>query len=101
MLLKRLVLRTRAEITMHVLESALQGSTKTMIMYKVFLSDRQANEYLADLVQRQLINQDKNKHSFFTTEKGRRFLKTHDNLREFVASQNVRESSINKSAIKQ
>jgi predicted transcriptional regulator len=71
---------------MQVLESAVGGSTKTMIMYKAFLSDRQVNEYLADLVQRRLIQQDMNMHSFFTTEKGRRFLKTHDNLREFVTT---------------
>jgi predicted transcriptional regulator len=61
--------RSRTEIASRVLESAVEGTTKTRIMYKAFLSYSQLQEYLAVL--------EENK----TTEKGKRFLDITNSLR--------------------
>ena len=69
--------RTRMDIAAEILEVAQTkgGVYKTKIMYQAFLSFLQLKEYLALLMENQLlehISEDKNLYR--TTEKGKRFL---------------------------
>jgi predicted transcriptional regulator len=67
--------RSRTELTSNILEAANGGATKTKIMYKAFLSYAQLKEYLAMLIQNDLVIQDI-EGIYRTTSKGIRFLET-------------------------
>jgi predicted transcriptional regulator len=67
--------RNRIELTSNILEAANGGATKTKIMYKAFLSYAQLREYLAMLIQNDLMVHDI-EGIYRTTSKGIRFLET-------------------------
>jgi predicted transcriptional regulator len=67
--------RNRIELASYILEAANGGATKTKIMYKVFLSYAQLKEYLAMLIQNDLMTQEI-EGIYRTTSKGIRFLET-------------------------
>lgn len=73
--------RSRTEIASRILESAAEGTTKTRIMYKAFLSYSQLQEYLAVLEENELLAHDKGEQLYKTTEKGKRFLDISNSLR--------------------
>ena len=68
--------RSRTELASNILEAANGGATKTKIMYKAFLSYAQLKEYLAMLVQNDLLARDIEGDKYRTTSKGLRFLET-------------------------
>ena len=72
--------RSRTEIASRILESATEGTTKTKIMYKAFLSYAQLQEYLLVLEQNGLLAHDKGEQLYRTTEKGQRFLNITNSL---------------------
>jgi len=72
--------RSRTEITAQILETAIGGVTKTKIMCRAFLSYAQLKEYLAVLLDNDLLRYDTASEKFKTTEKGLRFLKITDEL---------------------
>lgn len=78
--------RSRTEITSRILESAAEGTTKTKIMYKAFLSYAQLQEYLSVLVQNGLLEHDKGEQLYRTTEKGHRFLNITNSLQGMMES---------------
>jgi predicted transcriptional regulator len=67
--------RNRTELASNILETANGGATKTKIMYKAFLSYAQLKEYLAMLIQNDLMTQEI-EGIYRTTGKGFRFLET-------------------------
>ena len=67
--------RSRTDITAQILETAIDGVSKTKIMYKAFLSYAQLKEYLAVLLENDLLSYDAGTEKFKTTAKGHRFLK--------------------------
>jgi predicted transcriptional regulator len=67
--------RNRTELASNILETANGGATKTKIMYKAFLSYAQLKEYLAMLIQNDLMTQEI-EGIYRTTSKGIRFLET-------------------------
>ena len=66
--------RSRADIVTPILENASNGSLKTQMMYKAFLSWPQINEYLLTLKECDLLNQSDDDGLYYTTEKGKRFV---------------------------
>ncbi|MCI0561250.1 MAG: winged helix-turn-helix domain-containing protein [Nitrososphaera sp.] len=72
--------RSRTEIASRILESAADGTTKTKIMYKAFLSYAQLKEYLAVLEENGLLGYDKGEQIYRTTEKGLRYLNITNSL---------------------
>lgn len=86
--------RSRTEIMSQILEIANIESgggagriTKTKIMYEGFLSYAQLKEYLMILTGNDLLGYDLDTQSFKTTEKGRRFLETYNQIDELVKAQ--------------
>jgi predicted transcriptional regulator len=67
--------RSRTELASNILEAANGGATKTKIMYRAFLSYAQLKEYLAMLIQNDLMVHDI-EGIYRTTSKGIRFLET-------------------------
>ena len=72
--------RSRTEIVGNILDAAYGGTTKTKIMYFAFLSYNQLNEYLAILIENNLIEYLEGTKTFKTTEKGLNLLKIHNEM---------------------
>ena len=76
--------RSRTEIVGNILDAANGGTTKTKIMYKAFLSYGQLKEYLALLIEKNLLEYFDGTHKFKTTEKGLYFLKMNSEIGELL-----------------
>ena len=66
--------RTRSEIITSILETAREGTTKTKMMYKAYLSHVQLVEYLTFLQEHGLVRCEKGTQLYKLTENGRSFL---------------------------
>ena len=79
--------RNRTDITAQILEVAASGPvTKSMIMYKAFLSSNHLKEYLSTLMEKGLITYIPAENKYKTTEKGIVLLKMMDELSRFINS---------------
>ena len=76
--------RSSTEIIANILDAANGGTTKTKIMYIVFLSYNQLNEYLSILIENNLIEYLDGTKTFKTTEKGLMYLKMHNEIGELL-----------------
>ena len=72
--------RSRTDITAQILEVALEGVTKTKIMYGAYLSYQQLNGYISMLLQNGLLEHIPEERTFVTTQKGREFVKSYEHL---------------------
>lgn len=77
--------RSRTDIVSQILEAANGGATKTKIMYKAYLSYAQLKEYLAVLMENELLEHDRSTQTFKTTGKGMLFMNVYNKMGEFVA----------------
>jgi len=85
--------RSRTEIVSRILDAANGGATKTKIMYKAFLSYAQLKEYLAVLIENNLLEYLEGVQTYKTTEKGFNLLKMHNEIGELLQTP-MRESRI-------
>jgi len=77
--------RSKSDMVALILEAANGGATKTKIMYSAFLSFEQLKQYLAYLLERDLIEHEEISQKFRTTEKGMRVLKLQNQINdEFI-----------------
>jgi predicted transcriptional regulator len=67
--------RSRMDIVADMLRVAQDGAIKTRIMYRAFLSYPQLKEYLGLMTDGGLLEYSKDDGKYYTTEKGRHFLK--------------------------
>jgi predicted transcriptional regulator len=85
--------RSRTEIVIRILEvvngSGSDGFTKYKIMYNAFLSYAQLEGYLTVLTDKDLLRYDLNSHTFKTTERGRRFLETYNQMDDLIKEQQI------------
>jgi predicted transcriptional regulator len=72
--------RSRADIIAMILQSAMNGATKTRLMYSAYLSYAQVQEYLRFLKERQLLNFEEESQQYTLTEQGLRFLRVYDEI---------------------
>ena len=78
--------RSRTEVASDILEAAIDGATKTKIMYKAFLSYAQLKEYLAMLIQKDLMAHNIEGDKYRTTNNGVKFLESSRQLDGLLAS---------------
>jgi len=76
--------RSRTDIAAAILEIALEGSIKTKIMYKAFLSFPQLKEYLGVLEEKGLLEYEPVEHEYRTTDKGKQFLKMYKDVGQMI-----------------
>jgi predicted transcriptional regulator len=81
--------RSRTEIVGNILDAANEGTTKTKIMYKAFLSYGQLKEYLSVLIENALLEYIDGTHKFKTTEKGLNYLKMYNEIGELLQQSNT------------
>jgi predicted transcriptional regulator len=60
------------------------GAGRTKILYRAFLSYAQLKEYLPALTERGLLSYDIDAQTFKTTQKGRRFLNTYNQINDAI-----------------
>ncbi|HEX6560771.1 MULTISPECIES: winged helix-turn-helix domain-containing protein [Nitrososphaera] len=76
--------RSRMDIAAAILEIAQGGAIKTRIMYKAFLSFPQLKEYLELLQDGGLLDYVAEEKEYYTTEKGRQFLKMYKDVGQMI-----------------
>jgi predicted transcriptional regulator len=78
--------RTRFDIISEILEVANKsdGTTRTRIVYRAFVSYGQMKGYLTTLTESGLLNYDVYTQTFKTTEKGLRFLDTFNQMDDMI-----------------
>ena len=90
--------RSKTEIISQILETASGGGddgsdngcvTKTEIMYKVYLSHDQLQEYLMLLMESGLLSYDSTRHTFKTTQNGLTFLQSYNQIDRFLKEQQI------------
>lgn len=93
--------RAWRDIIADILQSSLEGNSKTKIMKEAGLSYLQLEKYLAGNQKLGLMNFIKENKTYVTTEKGREFLSVYNILNEFTKFEQVKEmenrSILNKS----
>jgi predicted transcriptional regulator len=73
--------RNRTEIIASVLEAAKnEGASKTRIMFIAYLSYEQLNEYMNELLDKELLTYDLHTRTYNITSKGRKFLELYEEL---------------------
>jgi predicted transcriptional regulator len=93
--LSKLKNRSRSDIVCQILEAANEddengeGITLTKIMYNVVLCNEQMKEYLALLIDGDLITCDSTMSTFKTTEKGLTFLQAYNQLDKILKGQQI------------
>jgi predicted transcriptional regulator len=90
---------SRSEIASQILEIAKHGSgyssngedgaTKTRMMYNIFLSSDQLKEFIAVLIESDLLSYDSTIHKFKTTEKGITFLQAYKQIDHMLKEQHI------------
>jgi predicted transcriptional regulator len=73
--------RSRNDIISELLTLALEGTTKTKLMYGAFLSYRQIQEYLPLLLENGFMVFDGTDQKYHTEQKGKDFLDTYKRIR--------------------
>lgn len=85
--------RTRLDTYADVLKAVGQGSKKTRIVYKVNLGFKQAERYLNELIEHELIEVKSNSLMIRSiTEQVREFLEKYDEIRNILPRQVVRKN---------
>ena len=74
--------RSKTEITAAILKVAMEGETRTVILYGASLSYTQTVRYLADLTASGLIEYSKKDKTYRTTPKGLQFIAAYDKIIE-------------------
>jgi predicted transcriptional regulator len=83
--------RSRTDIVGLILEAANGGgATKTKIMYKAFLSYAQLKEYLGMLLEKGLLEHERETQLFRTTEKGLHILQMYNQFDEMLLIENIK-----------
>ncbi len=78
--------RSRSEIYRSILETANadEGTNRTKLMYKSYLSFNQLKEYLATLQENGLIDYEVGRRCYRISEKGIRLLQLHNKMEEIA-----------------
>lgn len=77
------------DIASSILETANGGALKTKIMYSVFLSYPQLQDYLKVLIDAGLLEYVKEDRVYNTTDKGKRFIKIYRHVDAMVPKENM------------
>jgi predicted transcriptional regulator len=86
--------RSRTDIVATILQVAENGAIKTRIMYRSFLSFPQLKEYLELLTESGLLEHNEEEKRYYTTEKGRHFLKMYREIGRILAPREHRTTIV-------
>jgi predicted transcriptional regulator len=81
--------RSRQDIVAAILEIAKNGTIKTRIMYRAFLSYPQMKDYLDLMLENNLLGHDEGEKVYSTTAKRRQFLDMYKKMDNMVPKANM------------
>lgn len=77
--------RSRTDIIAMILRAAVNGATKTRIMYGAYLSYAQVKEYLGFLTEKNLISYEEGTGLYRLTEDGVTLLRTYEGISDMIS----------------
>ena len=77
--------RSRTDIIAMILRAAVNGATKTRIMYGAYLSYAQVKEYLSFLIGKNLIIYEEGTGLYKLTENGMKLLRTYEGISDLIS----------------
>ncbi len=80
--------RGKTEIIAMILQAAVEGATKTRIMYAAYLSFQQVNDYLEFLQGNDLLHYESESGFYRMTEKGLAFLRISNEMNDLIPFKN-------------
>ncbi len=80
--------RSRTDIIAMILQAAMNGATKTRLMYSAYLSYAQIQEYVQFLKEKKLITYEEGTQEYKLTESGIHFLRVYDEISSLVSLTN-------------
>ena len=82
--------RSRIDIAAAILENTIEGSRRTLIMYKAYISYPQLKEYLTSMTKAGLIRYSgEEEKTYHITEKGMRFLEIYREVDSMIPRANM------------
>ena len=82
--------RSRIDIAAAILENTIEGSRRTLIMYKAYISYPQLREYLTSMTMAGLIRYSGDEEkTYHITEKGTRFLEIYREIDSMIPEANM------------
>jgi len=76
--------RSRTDIIAMILQAAINGATKTRIMYGAYLSYAQVKEYLSFMMEKDLIRYEEGSAIYKLTEKGVQLLHVYEDIGDMI-----------------
>jgi predicted transcriptional regulator len=77
--------RSRTDIIAMILRAAVNGATKTRIMYGAYLSYAQVKEYLSFLIEKNLIMYEEGTQLYRLTENGMKLLRVYEGISDMIS----------------
>ncbi len=84
--------RSRTDIIAMILRAAMNGATKTRIMYGAYLSYAQVKEYLSFLIEKKLISYEEGTGIYRLTESGMKLLTTYEGISDMISITGTKDS---------
>ena len=76
--------RSRTDIIAMILQAAINGATKTRIMYGAYLSYAQVKEYLSFMIEKDLIRYEEGSAIYKLTQKGVQLLHVYEDIGDMI-----------------
>lgn len=77
--------RSRTDIIAMILRAAVNGATKTRVMYGAYLSYAQVKEYLGFMIEKNLITYEEGTGLYKLTENGMMLLRTYEGISDMIS----------------
>ena len=77
--------RSRTDIIAMILRAAINGASKTRIMYGAYLSYAQVKEYLSFLIEKNLISYEEGTGIYKLTENGMKLLWSYEGITDMIS----------------
>jgi len=85
--------RSRTDIIAMILQAAINGATKTRIMYGAYLSYAQVKEYLSFLIEKDLIRREEGTGVYKLTQKGVQLLRVYEDISDMITITDQKNST--------
>jgi len=85
--------RSRTDIIAMILQAAINGATKTRIMYGAYLSYAQVKEYLSFLIEKDLIRYEEGSAIYKLTQKGVQLLHVYEDISDMITINDQKNST--------
>jgi len=76
-----------------ILQAAINGATKTRIMYGAYLSYAQVKEYLSFLIEKDLIRREEGSGIYKLTQKGVQLLRVYEDISDMITITDQKNST--------